>query len=766
MSELAPLISDLALILILAGLITLLFKKLKQPLVLGYIVAGFMASPHFSFTPSVIDTANIHTWSEIGVIFLLFALGLEFSFKKLVKVGGSVVISACSIIFSMIMVGLLVGWLCGWKQMDCVYLGGMLAMSSTTIIYKAFDDMGLRQQRFAGLVLSILILEDILAIVLMVMLSTMAVSKNFEGVEMVYSLFKLVFFLVLWFVVGIYLVPLFLKKARRLMSDETLLIVSLALCFGMVVFAAQVGFSPAFGAFIMGSILSETIESEHIEKLVAPVKDLFGAIFFVSVGMMVDPAMIVEYAGPIVAIVLAVVLGQTLFGTAGVLLSGQPLKTAMQCGFSLTQIGEFAFIIASLGVSLQVTSDFLYPIVVAVSVITTFMTPYMIRLAQPAYRLVSRLLPDHLLRLIDKYTSAPTSVDRSGNWRKLMLAIVRIVLVYTVLTVATMAICLNFLKPFVFALVGEFWGQWLGAVVTIAAISPFLRAMIMKKNHSIEFKALWSDSRVNHAPLISVILVRVVLAILMVEYVIQSFFSASAVVLVGVAILVVIAMVVSRFLKKQSIILERTFVQNLRFKDMQQEYRGEKPPGYAGKLLDRDLHLTDFEIPADSLWAGKTLRELDLGKKYDVHIASILRGTHRINIPGGDQRLFPNDTIQVIGTDEQLSLFARRVQEVADACVDDDFARHSMQLKQCLVEEGSPFAGRSILEAGIRNIYHCLVVGVESVDDASLHTPDVHAPLRTGDVIWTVGEEENLDCLFKAAACPQNTADDELTNCL
>ena len=751
MSELAPLISDLALILILAGLITLLFKKLKQPLVLGYIVAGFMASPHFSFTPSVIDTANIHTWSEIGVIFLLFALGLEFSFKKLVKMGGSVVISACSIIFSMILVGVFVGWLCGWKQMDCIYLGGMLAMSSTTIIYKAFDDMGLRQQRFAGLVLSILILEDILAIVLMVMLSTMAVSKNFEGAEMVYSLFKLVFFLVLWFVVGIYMVPLFLKKVRRLMSDETLLIVSLALCFGMVVFAAQVGFSPAFGAFIMGSILSETIESEHIEKLVAPVKDLFGAIFFVSVGMMVNPQMIVEYAGPIVAIVLAVVLGQTIFGTAGVLLSGQPLKTAMQCGFSLTQIGEFAFIIASMGVSLKVTSDFLYPIVVAVSVITTFMTPYMIRLALPAYRFVERCLPGQWQRLMEKYSSASASVSHSSNWRKLMMAIVRIVLVYTVLTIATIAICLNFFKPLALQVAGEVWGSWLGAAVTIVAISPFLRAMIMKKNHSAEFKALWNDSRINHAPLISVVLVRVVLAILMVEYVISSFFSASAVVLAGIAIVVVVAMVLSRFLKKQSIVLERTFVQNLRFKDMQQEYRGEVQPGYAGKLLDRDLHLTDFVIPADSLWAGQTLRELDLGKKYDVHIASIIRGTHRINIPGGDRRLFPNDTIQVIGTDEQLSVFSRRVQEVADACVDEDIARHEMQLKQCLVGEGSPFAGQSILEAGIRNVYHCLVVGVESVDDASLHTPDVHAPLCIGDVLWVVGEEACLEQLFQAA---------------
>ena len=658
MSQLTPLISDLALILICAGIMTLIFKKLKQPLVLGYIVAGFICTPHFKFTPSVVDSASIHIWSEIGVIFLLFALGLEFSFKKLMKVGGSAVISACTIIFCMILVGVFVGWTFGWNRMDCIYLGGMLAMSSTTIIYKAFDDMGLRQQRFAGLVLSILILEDILAIVLMVMLSTMAVSQNFEGGEMVYSILKLLFFLILWFVVGIYGIPLFLKRVRKLMSDETLLIVSLALCFGMVYLAALVGFSPAFGAFIMGSILSETIESEHIGKLVSPVKDLFGAIFFVSVGMMVDPAMIVEYKYQILVIVLAVLLGQTIFGTTGVLLSGQPLKTAMQCGFSLTQIGEFAFIIASLGVSLKVTSHFLYPIVVAVSVITTFLTPYMIRLAVPAYNVIDKYMPSRWRRLLDRYSSGASVANHSNNWKKLVIAIIRIVLIYAVLSIAVTALFLHFIVPLATDMLGDLWGRILGAALTIAAIAPFLRAMIMKKNRSEEFKSLWSDSRFNHAPLISIILLRIVIAIGFIVFIIENLFRASAALMVGIAIIVVCAMILSRFLKKQSIVLERTFVRNLHYKEIQQEYLGEKQPEYAGRLLDRDLHLSDFLIPAESAWAGKTLRELDLGKKYDVHVASIIRGKHRLNIPDGNTCIFPNDLIQVIGTDEQLSLFA------------------------------------------------------------------------------------------------------------
>lgn len=748
MSQLTPLISDLALILICAGIMTLMFKKLKQPLVLGYIVAGFICTPHFKFTPSVVDSASIHIWSEIGVIFLLFALGLEFSFKKLMKVGGSAVISACTIIFCMILVGVFVGWTFGWNRMDCIYLGGMLAMSSTTIIYKAFDDMGLRQQRFAGLVLSILILEDILAIVLMVMLSTMAVSQNFEGGEMVYSILKLLFFLILWFVVGIYGIPLFLKRVRKLMSDETLLIVSLALCFGMVYLAALVGFSPAFGAFIMGSILSETIESEHIGKLVSPVKDLFGAIFFVSVGMMVDPAMIVEYKYQILVIVLAVLLGQTIFGTTGVLLSGQPLKTAMQCGFSLTQIGEFAFIIASLGVSLKVTSHFLYPIVVAVSVITTFLTPYMIRLAVPAYNVIDKYMPSRWRRLLDRYSSGASVANHSNNWKKLVIAIIRIVLIYAVLSIAVTALFLHFIVPLATDMLGDLWGRILGAALTIAAIAPFLRAMIMKKNRSEEFKSLWSDSRFNHAPLISIILLRIVIAIGFIVFIIENLFRASAALMVGIAIIVVCAMILSRFLKKQSIVLERTFVRNLHYKEIQQEYLGEKQPEYAGRLLDRDLHLSDFLIPAESAWAGKTLRELDLGKKYDVHVASIIRGKHRLNIPDGNTCIFPNDLIQVIGTDEQLSLFASVAEKAIHTYDDEDFGKHEMKLKQFVVAKDSPFVGHSIIECGIRNKYHCLVVGIESAGEDVLRTPQVHMPLKEDDVVWVVGEEDDLNQLF------------------
>ncbi len=742
MSHLAPLIADLALILICAGIMTLLFKKLKQPLVLGYVVAGFLASPHMVYTPSVMDTANIQTWADIGVIFLLFALGLEFSFKKIVKVGGAAIIAACTIIFCMILLGVAVGTAFGWKRMDCIFLGGMIAMSSTTIIYKAFDDLGMRKKQFTGLVLSVLILEDILAIVLMVMLSTMAVSHNFEGTEMLGSIAKLLFFLILWFVVGIYLIPMLLKKCRKLMSEETLLIVSLGLCFGMVVLAAHTGFSAAFGAFIMGSILAETVEAESIERLVKPVKDLFGAIFFVSVGMMVDPLMIVEYAGPIVVITLAVIIGQSLFGTLGVLLAGQPLKTAMQCGFSLTQIGEFAFIIASLGVSLHVTSQFLYPIVVAVSVITTFLTPYMIRFAEPASNFVDTHLPERWQNFLLHYASGSQTVNNESLWKKLILALLRITVVYSIVSVAVIAIAFRFLVPFFKESLPGVWGALLSALVIILFISPFLRAIMIKKNHSAEFVALWRDSRGNRAPLVATIVLRILLAVSFVMFVIAGLFKLSVGLVFGVAVLLVIVMILSRQLKRQSIMIERTFFQNLRSRDMRAEYLGEKKPEYAGRLLSRDLHLTDYEIPGESSWAGKTLAELNFGKRYGVHVVSILRGRKRINIPGASVRLFPQDKIQVIATDEELNVFGEEMDKLSTIAT-DVVEKSEMILRQLRIDTNSPFSGKTLKDAGIREKHHCLIVGVERGEEA-LRAPDAHDPFAEGDVVWIVGESVDV----------------------
>ena len=597
MAELPDMIQDLALILIVAGVVTLIFKKLKQPLVLGYIVAGFLVSPNMPYTASVADMENVHLWADIGVMFLLFSLGLDFSFKKILKMGASPVISTCTIIFCMSMLGFSVGRLFGWEQMDCIFLGGMLAMSSTTIIYKAFDDLGLRQQQFAGLVMSVLILEDILAIVMMVMLSAIA-QGNLEGSQMVESVMRIVFFLILWLVVGIFAIPLFLRRVRSLINAEVLLVVSLGLCCAMAVFSSKVGFSSAFGAFIMGSILAETVEAERIEKLVEPVKNLFGAIFFVSVGMLVDPKILVEYAIPIMLLVLTILIGQSVFGTFSFMLAGESLKSAMRCGFSMAQIGEFSFIIASLGLSLGVISDFLYPVVVAVSVTTTFLTPYMIRLATPVYNHLEHRLPNKLINSLNSLSMSSHQHTQGQNYLTQMTINT---VVYSILTSAAIAVMFTFVLPFVRSLLPGWELHWYAngvtGVLTVLVIAPFLRAMVMKKNRSPEFRALWAESNRNRLPLLFTILVRAVIAISFIFYICNYLSRLTNALMITIGVIVILLIIFSRWVKHRSITLERLFVQNLRSRDIAAQVYGKKRPLYADRLLDRDIHIADFEVP-------------------------------------------------------------------------------------------------------------------------------------------------------------------------
>ena len=743
-SEVPTLINDLALILIVASTVTLLFKKLKQPLVLGYIMAGFIVSPHMPYTMSVMDTVDIKTWADIGVMFLLFSLGLDFSFKKIIKMGITPVITTLTIIFAMMTLGIVVGHAFDWKRMDCIFLGGMLAMSSTTIIYKAFTDMGLRQQKFAQPVMSVLILEDILAIVMMVMLSAIASGNNPDSGEMIGSVVKIGFFLVLWFVVGIFAVPWFLRSTRKLVNNETLLIVSLGLCCLMAVVSTKVGFSSAFGAFVMGSILAETIEAAKIEKLVAPVKDLFGAVFFVSVGMLVDPKIIVEYAIPIGVLVLTILIGQSIFGTFGFLIGGQSLKSAMRCGFSMAQIGEFSFIIASLGLSLHVTGEFLYPVVVAVSVITTFLTPYMIRLSVPSYNVLERHLPKTWVRALNNITlSHPSSAPKS-NWHSLIAQMARITLIYSILSVATIALMFTFFLPFIRRMMPgmHWWANGICGVLTVMFIAPFLRAIVMKKNHSEEFRALWNDSRSNRMPLLVTILVRLIIASAFVFYICNYLTRFTNALMMTIAVAVVGIMILSRGLKKQSIKMERMFVQNLRSRDIEQQVLGLKKPLYEGHLLDRDIHISEIEIPENSTWAGLCLADLRLSNRFGIHVSSILRGHRRINIPGGGDIVFPGDKLQVIGSDSQLA--AAHAAVAGDIEPDDpDIEKREMRLSQIVIDNHSPFVGKTLPETGLRSEFNCMVVGrEEGKENLSMVGPTYK--FRLGDILWIVGEEDAL----------------------
>lgn len=753
MADIPFLVKDLALILMVAGIVTIIFKKLKQPLVLGYIVAGFLVSPHMPYTMSVIDETDIKTWADIGVIFTLFSLGLDFSFKKIVKMGASPIIATVVIVFAMMMLGISIGHGFGWSKMDCIFLGGMLAMSSTTIIYKAFDDMGLRQQKFAGMVMSVLILEDILAIVMMVMLSAIAGGNNPDGEQMIGSVIKIAFFLVLWFIVGIFAIPLFLRSVRKLINNETLLIVALGLCCGMAVLSTKVGFSSAFGAFVMGSILAETIEAEKIIKLVEPVKNLFGAIFFVSVGMLVDPKILIEYAIPILALVGSILIGQAIFGTFGFMLGGESLKSAMRCGFSMAQIGEFSFIIASLGLSLGVISNYLYPVVVAVSVITTFLTPYMIRLATPTYQVMEKHLPKRLINILNHFAMSHPSTTQQSKWKSLLRQMLINTVAYSILTAAVIALMFTFVLPFTRSLFPGWKLHWyanaITGILTLVLIAPFLRAIIMKKNHSNEWKRLWVESSINRIPLLFTIVVRFVIALAFIFYICNYLtrFTNALMIIIGIA--VISLMIASRWTKKRSIKMERLFIHNLRSRDIMAQVNGEKKPLYEGHLLDRDIHIGDFDVPEDSSWGGKTLKELHLRERFGVDMSSIMRGSQRLNIPNGDTVIFPGDKLQVIGNDDQLQKFATALS--TDLIPEDlEIEKREMKLRQLIISGKSEFCGKSLLESGIRDKYNCMVVGLEEGQENLTKI----APTRTfekGDILWIVGEESDLQKIMERA---------------
>ena len=735
MAEIPSLVRDLALILVVAGVVTLIFKRLKQPLVLGYIMAGFLVSPHMPLMASVADSENIQTWADIGVMFLLFSLGLDFSFKKILKMGVSPIVATLAIIFSMMILGNGVGHLFGWDSMDCTFLGGMLAMSSTTIIYKAFDDLGLRQQRFSG-------------IVMMVMLAAIASGNNPASGQMVGAVLKIGFFLILWFVVGIFAIPWFLRVTRKLMNNEVLLVVSLGLCCAMAVGSTKVGFSSAFGAFVMGSILAETVEAEKIMRLVEPVKNLFGAVFFVSVGMLVDVNILIEYAVPIVILVLTILLGQAIFGSFGFLISGQSLKSAMQCGFSMAQIGEFSFIIASLGLSLGVIGDFLYPVVVAVSVITTFLTPYMIRASVPCYNHLERHLPRTWILRLNNLTLTHAGSDTGGNlWKSLLMQLFRITLIYGILSIAIVLLMFSFVLPFVQQIMSEEVANTVVGILTVLAVSPFLRAIMMKKNHSEEFKALWKVNQANRLMLSFTIIVRILLAATFIYYILAKLFRFAHSVEIVAAFILVVIMIFSRRLKRSSIGLERMFILNLRSRDIEAQVHGHKRPLYEGHLLDRDIHLSDVEVPEDSRWAGLSLRQLQFANKFGIHVSSILRGRQRINIPGGDTVLFPGDRVQAIGSDEQLTAFFAAMNE-AVVPDDPDVEKREMRLRQIIISGNSPFVGKKLRDSGIREDYDCMVVGLEEGKE-TLTQPNPNHVFRKGDIVWVVGETDSLEKLVR-----------------
>ncbi len=766
MSHLPTIISDLAMILLVAGVTTILFKKINQPLVLGYIIAGFITGPNFSFFPTIADKANVQSWSEIGVIFLLFALGLEFSFYKLKSVGSTAFIATTIIISSMLCVGYGVGHLLGWSHMDSIFLGGMLSMSSTAIIIKAFDDLKLRSESFTEVVVGVLIVEDIAGIAMMVILSTIAVATSgISTVELLLNVGRLVFFLVLWFVLGMYIIPSFFKRASKLMNDETLVVASIGLCLGMVVIATSLGFSSALGAFIMGSLIAEAPNAEKIERLVCPIKDLFGAVFFVSVGMMVNPSLLVEYAVPVIVLVLTTIFGQLFFSTCGVLASGQNLRTAVHSGFSLTQIGEFSFIIATLGMSLGVISSFLYPIIVAVSVITTFTTPFFIMNAEPCYQRLIKIMPSRMLSWINRHTTSSVNNSKDKDWKNLLSAYVLHMLIFSTLLTAIAIAADLYLLPYLCDTLNLPHGQYITAGITLLIMAPILRAVMINRDSTSELYAtLWFKRRANHVPLLILLLGKAIvigLSLYFVFNILLGLHGLLALAAIGIAAYFISS---SDWLMSEYLRIESRFLVNLNEKHMRKHREATQQGSVHYKWFDQELHLAAYQVADDSPVIGKNFIQLSFRQSYGFNILQVVTADKKIiDMPGGNYVVQKGDIFLLIGTPKQGSIFdaaikllnlkLNRVMEprsLRQFMLDygDKHPEEQFISLAITIDKHSPLLGTSLKAANLRHKWNCLVVGLER-GAFTMTNPHVSLVFEENDLLWILGKQEMVNILVR-----------------
>lgn len=741
------LISDLAVMLITAGLITILFKKIKQPLVLGHILAGFLISSYFPFFPTVVDTDSITTWSEIGIIFLMFHLGLEFNLHKLARVGSTAIITAIVEVIGILAVGFLAGRLLGFGVMDSVFLGGMLSMSSTTIIIKAFDELQLRGKKFTELVFGTLVIEDIVGIFMMVILSTISVSKNVTGGQVAGSLSLMILYLIIWLILGIYFLPTFLNRTIKLMNDEMLLIVSLGVCFGMVILANALGFSSALGAFLSGSLLAGTVHVERIEHLTKGVKDLFGAVFFLSVGMLVNPQTLVDYAAPIIVITAVTIFGKLIFSSLGMLLSGQTLDNALKCGFSLAQIGEFAFIIASLGMSLGVTGDYLYPIVVSVSVITTFTTPFCIKTAPKFISVIEKHLPDNLVAKLNKYTSEDQAEkEKDNDWYLYIKKYFRRVVVFGGLMLAIAIFGIHVAEPALSGYMSKTAADTLTCVLIYVFMAPFVGPMMNLHNNL--FTSLWLKRKSFRLPLIVLNLIKVAIAVSIAMIPLAVLFNVKAIWLFFIIVGIMVILGRSDGMTGWYLQLETRFLRNFN----ERIIKREEALGMKETWLDDKLHIISFFAPKEGEFLGTPLRELDWGYRYNVYVAKIQRGTHTYILPKENVSIQAGDKVYVVGEEMAIMNFykiidsepCKRMRTVRQF-MDSGYPDVDKALAICAVKitGQEDFAGKSIKNGNVRSHWNCMILGLQR-KGLTVIMPNASMIISKGDIMWVMGSNNNV----------------------
>ena len=742
MNHLPHLITDLALILAVAAVVTILFKRLKFPLILGYIIAGIIISPHFNFFPTVYEFSDVQVWGEIGVIFLLFSLGLEFSFKKVAKIGGSASVAAGFEAVGMGLLGFFTGKILGWPLMDCIFLGACLTISSSSVIIKSFEDLALKHRNFANLVYGILVVEDLIAVIILVLLGTFVITNEIDGSAIIFSMLKLAFFLVLWFILGIFLIPSLLKRTKKILTDEILLIVSIAMCFLMVYLSSQAGFSAALGAFIMGSLLAETTKAERIEHLVKPVRDLFGAIFFVSVGMLIDLRLITVHILPIAVIVIVVILGKILVIGTGSYLSGKSLKVSMQAGMSLTLIGEFSFIIASLGNRYKAISPDFYPIIIAVSAITIFISPSLTLASTPLYNWLYKKLPAQWQQKLNRYSDEATSLRTTTDWQKVLRSFVINGIIYSVILVTIIFSSTAFLSPWL-SKMGYSYGGITPTIISLAFMSPFLWALVVRNERTQSFARIYTQ-RKYIGPIWIMRVLKVLMAVLFIFLLLRGIFSLRIAIYVTLAIVTVIIVFRNRLQKMYDGIEDR-FVKNLNNRQLEEQnaFEIQQAERRNASLAPWDAHMTSFDVAPEAVNViGKTLEELQWRERVGINVASIKRGQMTIVSPVKDEKIYPADKLFIICTDSQEKRMAAILRP--DKVILNNATDVEMRLERYIIGMKSEYVGKTIRSSGLRDKVHGIVVGVER-NGVRMLNPESDWIFEEGDVLWIVGEKKLIN---------------------
>lgn len=762
MTHLPHIISDLAFMLIVAGIVTLIFKWLKQPVVLGYIIAGFITGPHLNFFPTVADTASINIWGEIGVIFLLFGMGLEFSFKKLISNGKTGFITLLMIIIGLGVSGYFLGITMGWGMWNSIILGCMLCLSSTTIIVKGFEDPKYRGKRFTEVVFGILIFDDLFAILVMVFLGTIAVSKNFEGTEILLSSGKLLFFMVVWVVCGIFIIPTFLKKVKKWLNDETLLIISLGLCLGMVVFATEVELSSALGAFIMGSILAETIALENIERVTKPIKDFFGAIFFVSVGMLMDPAVVVSHFSSIILITILVLVGKIIFTTWGTRLSGESMLISIQSGFSMAQVGEFAFIVAGTAITYKLTDHFIYPIIIAVSVITTFTTPYLMAASPVVYSLMMKTIPASWREKIIEKDSRLAHSTPISLWGSFLKNYIFNIVIFISLAIAVILVALGFLQPLLQEVLDDTWANIICLLITILVISPILKGLVYRGGEQpFLILKLWKQNIRYRVVLSALIVIRYILAFGFVYFIFWTFLDIPVWISAVATVLLLILLLRSKYLLKLYWDMEYRFVLNFNQRAINEKRKSSQ--AQAGittfdlsneSWIEQNLYVGKFKLEPSSDYENLMLKDSDFRSKYGLLIVAVWRNKEELFFPNGDFILLPKDIITVVGNIMQINRLSadknkiildrtslktiHKFSEKQDADPDSKIKCISL-----IVDKHSGLYNKSLLQSEMGKRSKSLVVGIERSSGYEINPPASTIFLEN-DIIWIVGNKQSI----------------------